>query len=41
MRAQRVVRHQLIGDLFGERGLQTTSDVDGRQLPVLTHVVRS
>jgi hypothetical protein len=39
MRAQRVVGHQLLGDLFRELGLKPTSDVDGGQFLVLALVI--
>jgi hypothetical protein len=39
MRTQGVMRHQLVGDLFGERGFETASDVDRRQFLVLARVV--
>ena len=39
MRSQRIVRHQLIGDLFRERGLKPTRDIDSGQLLALAPVV--
>jgi hypothetical protein len=39
MRAQCVTGHQLIGGLFRERGFKPSSDIDGRELPVLTRIV--
>ncbi len=35
MRAERVVRHQLLCDLFRERGIETAAHIDGRQFAVL------
>ena len=32
VRAQRVVGHELLGDLFRERGIEAAADVDRRQL---------
>ena len=40
MRTERVVCHQLRGNLLGERGLETTAFVDRRQLAVFSLVVR-
>ena len=39
MRAQGVVGHQLLGDLFRERRIKPASDVDRRQFLVLALVV--
>jgi len=39
MRAQRVMGHQLLGDLIGEGTIEPASDVDRRQFLVLTLVV--
>ena len=39
MRVQRVVGHQLLRNLFCERRFKATTNVDGRQLLVLTYVV--
>src|ERR1700687_4405450 len=39
MRAYRVMQHQLVGDLFRERRIESTSDVDRRQFLVLALVV--
>jgi hypothetical protein len=39
MCAQSIVSHQLLGDLRGERGIQSALDVDGRQFPLLAFVV--
>jgi hypothetical protein len=39
VRAQGIVRHQLLGNLFGELGIEPARDVDGRQFPVLAHVI--
>ena len=40
MRAQGVMGHQLVGNLFGERGIEPASHVDRRQFLVLALVVR-
>ena len=40
MRAERIVGHELLGDLLRERGIQATTDVDRRQLLSLARVVR-
>jgi hypothetical protein len=37
--AQRVVRHQLLSDLFRESGIDPTSDVNRRKLLVLAFIV--
>ncbi len=39
VRAERVVRHQLFGDLARERGVEPSADVDRRELVVLGGVV--
>src|ERR1035441_3728222 len=39
MRAQRVVRHQLLGNLFRERRIEPAGDVDCRQLLVFAFIV--
>jgi hypothetical protein len=39
VRAQGVVGHQLLGNLFGELGIEPPSDVDRRQFPVLARVI--
>ena len=39
MRAQRVMRHQLLGDLFRESRRKPASNVDRRQLLVLAFIV--
>jgi hypothetical protein len=39
MRAQGVMRHQLLGNLFGEFAIEPASDVDRRQFLVLARVV--
>ena len=39
MRAQRVMGHQLLSDLFRERRIEPASDVDRRQFLVLALVI--
>lgn len=39
VRADGVMRHELISDLLGERGVQPSTDIDRRQLLVLALVV--
>jgi hypothetical protein len=40
MRAERVMRHQLVGDLFRQGGIKAALDIDRRQLGVFALVVR-
>ena len=40
MSAERIVRHQLLGDLGRQGRVQTAADIDGRQLPPLPGRVR-
>ena len=39
MRAQRVMGHELLGDLFRERGIEATANIDRCQFPAFAYVV--
>ena len=41
MRAYSVMSHELVGDLFCERGIEATTNIDCHQFPMLARVVCS
>ena len=39
MRTQRIMRHQLLGNLLGKRGIKAPRDINSRQFPMLAGIV--